>query len=323
MLLATVATLLMVLVVVTSIRRARRRLRYESWHLLHLYAYLGVALAVPHMLWTGTDLGAPPASTYWFALWIAAAASVLVFRIALPVIRSLRLDLRVVAVDPDGTRGVRVRVRSGHPERLHAVAGQFLVWRFLDGAGWMRGHPFSLAEAPRDGDLVLAARVVGDGTQRLTALRPGTRVLVEGPFGISTGAARRGTRLLMVGAGAGVAPLLGLLEDEQWQPGDATLITRDHVAHEAIGASHVERLVRDRGLRHVPLHGSRATTTSTWLPASHGAWQGADLLRAVGGEPQDLDVFVCGPGPWMDSVLHDLTLGGVAPERIHTESFTS
>ena len=46
MLLATVATLLMVLVVVTSIRRARRRLRYESWHLLHLYAYLGVALAV-------------------------------------------------------------------------------------------------------------------------------------------------------------------------------------------------------------------------------------------------------------------------------------
>src|SRR4051794_14808893 len=47
MLLATAGTVLLVLVVVTSVRAARRRLRYESWHLLHLYAYLGVGLALP------------------------------------------------------------------------------------------------------------------------------------------------------------------------------------------------------------------------------------------------------------------------------------
>ena len=46
-------TVCLVMVVVTSIRAARRRLRYESWHLLHLYAYLGVGLALPHQLWTG------------------------------------------------------------------------------------------------------------------------------------------------------------------------------------------------------------------------------------------------------------------------------
>ena len=43
----------LVMVVVTSVKAARRRLRYESWHLLHLYAYLGVGLALPHQLWTG------------------------------------------------------------------------------------------------------------------------------------------------------------------------------------------------------------------------------------------------------------------------------
>ena len=36
MLLATAGTLLLVLVAVSSVRRARRKLRYESWHLLHL-----------------------------------------------------------------------------------------------------------------------------------------------------------------------------------------------------------------------------------------------------------------------------------------------
>ena len=40
-------------VVVTSIRWARRRLRYESWHLLHLYSYLGMGLALPHQIFDG------------------------------------------------------------------------------------------------------------------------------------------------------------------------------------------------------------------------------------------------------------------------------
>src|SRR5207248_2670013 len=40
MLLATAGTLALILVAATSIRAARRKLRYESWHLLHLYGYL-------------------------------------------------------------------------------------------------------------------------------------------------------------------------------------------------------------------------------------------------------------------------------------------
>ena len=60
MLLAFAATVALTMVVVTSIRRAAGA-GYESWHLIHLYAYLGAGLAVPHQLWTGADfLPAPP-----------------------------------------------------------------------------------------------------------------------------------------------------------------------------------------------------------------------------------------------------------------------
>ena len=61
------ARVCLVMVVVTSVRAARRRLRYESWHLLHLYAYLGVGLALPHQLWTGrTFLASPAARVFWW-----------------------------------------------------------------------------------------------------------------------------------------------------------------------------------------------------------------------------------------------------------------
>ena len=89
MLLALAGTLLLVLVVVASIRKARKKLRYESWHLLHLYAYLGVGLALPHQLWTGKDfLTNPVATVYWWTLWAAAAGAILLWRIGLPVYRS-------------------------------------------------------------------------------------------------------------------------------------------------------------------------------------------------------------------------------------------
>lgn len=322
MLLATAGTLLLVLVVVTSIRRARRRLRYESWHLLHLYAYLGVGLAIPHMLWTGADFTAHTwVSVYWWALWTLAAAAVVVFRVGVPLWRSVRHGIRVSSVEHDGPRGVVVRMSGRALHRLRARPGQFFVWRFLDGPGWTRGHPFSLAADPGRGGLAISARVVGDGTHRLTRLRPGTRVLIEGPYGHMTGRVRTRRRLLMFGAGAGVAPLLSLLEAEPYGPGDATLVTRDHVDEDALGAAAVDALVRQRGLRHIRMNGPRRTGGSSWMPRGITDWPGVEVVRSLAGDVTDVDVYVCGPIPWMAALRQDLRSAGVPADRIHSEAF--
>jgi ferredoxin-NADP reductase len=240
----------------------------------------------------------------------------------MPLARSLRHGIRVSAVVPDGRSGVSVRMTGRRLERLHARGGQFFVWRFLDGPGWTRGHPFSLAADPAGGELVISARIVGDGTHRLAALRPGTRVLIEGPYGTMTADERRGGHLLMIGAGAGVAPLVSVLEDAEWAPEDATLLVRDHAEADALRTDAITRLVRERGLRHAPLIGPRARTASPWLPLSHAQWTGPDLIRYVTPRPADTDVFLCGPPPWMASVRADLRRAGVPAERIHLEAFT-
>lgn len=322
MMLATVGTGLLILVVVTSIRRARRKMRYESWHLLHLYGYLGVGLAIPHMLWTGADFAAHPlAEVYWWGMWGATAAAVIVFRVGLPLCRSARHRIRVVAVEADGPVGVVVRMRGRGLERLGARAGQFFVWRFLGGPGWTRGTPLSLAADPRRGELVVAARMVGDGTQRLATLRPGTRVLIEGPYGAFTGAVRTRRGILMLGAGAGVAPLVSLLEAEPYAPGEATLITRDHRPEEAMRVGEIERLVRSRGVHHVALHGPRRRGGSTWLSGTFVDGRGDELLRRMVPGIEEHDVFLCGPEPWMASVRRDLRAAGVPSAQIHSEAF--
>ena len=68
-------------------------------------------------------------------------------------------------------------------DRLPVAAGQFFTWRFLTGPGWLRGHPYSLSAAPTGTSLRISVKDLGDGSRELAALKPGTRVVVEGPYG--------------------------------------------------------------------------------------------------------------------------------------------
>ncbi|WP_448631053.1 ferric reductase-like transmembrane domain-containing protein [Cellulomonas soli] len=207
MLLAWAGTLMITMVVVLSMRAARRRLRYESWHLLHLYAYLGVGLALPHQLWTGSDLTAQPwAAAYWWGLYSAVLGCVLVYRVGAPLLLSARHRFEVVSVTPAGRGTVTVHITGRDLSRLRVEAGQYFTWRFLTGPGWTRGHPLSLSAAPTSAGLRVTIGVEGDDGERIASMRPGTRVLVEGPYGRMVSSARTRPRIAAFAAGTGWPP---------------------------------------------------------------------------------------------------------------------
>jgi hypothetical protein len=81
--------------------------------LLHLYAHLGVGLALPHQLWSGQEfLQSPAATVYWWTLWAAAAGAILVWRILLPLWRSARYRLRVAGVVRESSERADLRDRA-------------------------------------------------------------------------------------------------------------------------------------------------------------------------------------------------------------------
>lgn len=326
MLLATAGTAAIVGIVVTSMRAARRKIRYESWHLLHLYAYLGVALALPHQLWTGSDfISSPVATAYWWTLWGLALASVLVFRVGVPLALSLRHRLTVQSVTTVGPDVVAVDVRGRDLERLQVAAGQFFVWRFLTGAGWTRGHPLSLSAAPTNAGLRVTIGTAGDDGARLASMRPGTRVLVEGPYGRLTADTRVHPRMAVVAAGVGIAPLLALLEESAGLRRDEAppiLLYRAHTEADLVHRDEIDRLSAAGLVQVLALVGPRARAGTTWLPIQFGHVPGAVALRQMIPDLDRRDVFLCGPGAWTDAVVSDLRAAGAAPEAIHLETFT-
>jgi predicted ferric reductase len=323
MLLATAAAALLVLVVITSMKAARRRLRYESWHLLHLYAYLGVGLSIPHELWSGIIFaGSPLATAYWWAIYIAAAGSVLVFRLGLPAWRSWRHRLVVHRVVREGRGVVSVYLRGRRLDRLPVSAGQFFIWRFLRGTGWSRGNPYSLSAAPKSKLLRISAKDLGDGSRSLATLSVGTRVLMEGPYGRLTHEVRRGHKLTMIASGIGITPLRALLEDLDYRPGHAVLIYRASDSAGLLFRRELDGLAHQRGVRILYLPGHRVPDRASWLPAHYAVTQDDVALRQFVPDIVEHDVFVCGPQPWTKAVVASARIAGVPEDQIHIELFT-
>ncbi|MGG5260937.1 ferredoxin reductase family protein [Phycicoccus avicenniae] len=322
MLLAWAGTLALVMVVVTSVKRARRRLRYESWHLIHLYGYLGAGLVLPHQLWTGAEfLDSRAATVFWWGLWSVTAAAVLVFRVALPLWRSLRAPIRVLEVRAEGPDVTTVTVGGDGVRHLPVRAGQFLQWRFLDGPGWTRANPYSVSAAPDGRTLRFTAAHVGDGSARLAALRPGTRVLVEGPYGRMHGGVRGRRKVLLMGSGIGITPMRALLEELPQAPGDVTVVHRVRSREEAVLADELRALATARGARYLLVEGHRVPGRSSWLPVQAAHLTDAGALLEVVPDLADHDVYVCGSDGWMDAVRAAALEAGAAPDAVHLERF--
>jgi len=322
LLLAVAGTALLIMIVVTSVRAARRRLRYESWHLLHLYAYLGAGLALPHQLWTGTDfVGSPAATAYWWTLYAVSAGGVLVYRIGLPLGRNWRHRLVVSHVVPEGPGLTSVYLRGRGLERLPARAGQFFQWRFLDGPGWTRSHPYSLSATPQPDSLRITVKDLGDGSARVASLRPGTKVFIEGPYGKLTGDTYQGGPVVLLACGIGVTPLLSLLGELPYAPGAATLVYRARNEAEVAFRGELEWFARHRGVRLAYLLGPRAARQS-WLPAQYADHSDAGALREIAPHIAGAHVYICGPPEWTEAASAAARAAGVPTERLHTELFS-
>ena len=321
MLFATVGTILLIMVVVTSIRAARRRLRYESWHLLHLYAYLGIAFSFPHMLSDGADFHEPWARAYWWTLYLFAAGVTVVYRLAWPAWRSVYHRLRVAEVRAEASGTFSVALRGHRLDRLRTASGQFFIWRFLDGPGWSRGNPYTLSAAPTADSLRITIKIAGDGGERAARLKPGTRVLIEGPYGTLTARRRRHPRMLMIAAGIGITPMRALLEDTPYAPGEATLLYRYTAAEHAVFADELRDIARRRGVEIHFMPGPRRADDS-WLPAGVGPrTDDAEVLKVLVPDLGDRDIYVCGPPAWLSAVRKAGRRAGVHRDDLHTEEF--
>jgi predicted ferric reductase len=308
-----------VAITATTLARRRLRLEYDLWRRLHgALALSAVLLAAHHVLRFGGGLSTPRARAAWALYTVAWAA--LLFRVRL--LKPLQMRRRpyvvrsvtplpgpsiVLALDPRGHAGLRFE------------AGQF-AWITVGESPFAAAeHPFSFSGAADDAPrLEFTIKERGDWTRAVQAVRPGTPVFVDGPFGTLCPARYpRAPGYGFVAGGVGIAPILSMLRTLAAR-GDRRPMVLVDANDRWDGVLHREEIAAlARRLRLTVVHVLREPPPG---------WTGerglvTDALLARVAAPARWEWFVCGPPPMMDLVERGLRRAGVPIGRVHAERF--
>jgi 3-phenylpropionate/trans-cinnamate dioxygenase ferredoxin reductase subunit len=318
---AIVSTAALVLLVVLAIRRPRRQPRYEGWRLIHngLVAIV-VATAWLHVWWLG-HLVSHPLPAGWFLASGLLLAGLAVRRWVLLPLRSRKHAYVVEAVRLVSGDGVTLTIRADGHAGLPFDAGQF-AWLKIGSTPFVfEEHPFSIASTAEHPERIeFTIKALGDFTELLSALRPGRRVFLDGPYGgFTIEGLDDAPGFVMIAAGVGITPLLSMLR---------TLADRgDRRRHRLIVAARTEDELMLRP-EIAQLRSRLNLKVVEVLSRPDAAWSGETgridrslLERVLPRRPHRLHYFLCGPQVMVSAVSTDLADLGVPLRKIHTERF--
>jgi predicted ferric reductase len=314
---AIVGLLLMLAVVAISIGAAKIHFSYETWYFIHLYSYLAVLLAFSHQLATGVDFVRNPVFTdYWVGLYVLLIAALAWFRVARPLLLFSRHRFWVHRVVKEAPGIHSIHIRGRDLGGFGAAPGQFLIWRFLDDKRWWQAHPFSLSSPPDGRELRLTVKNIGDFTARLAGIRPGTPVIVEGPFGKFTEERATRPRVLLIAGGIGITPLRALAESMAGRGHDVVLLYRATRERDLIFRDELDRLAERSGIRVEYL-----VSEGAHKHRPGAAWFQPKVMRELVPDLAEREVYICGPAGMKETVTALLAEAEVEASRIHSEMF--
>jgi predicted ferric reductase len=313
-LMATVAWLLLLMVAAISIRAARRRVAYETWYYAHLYTYLAIALAFSHQFANGGAFAESfQARVAWSAMYAVVGALLLWYRVIIPLRSAARHQFTVQSVRPEAPGIVSVLISGREFDHLRAEPGQFFRWRFLTRELWWQSHPYSLSAMPQPDMMRITVKARGDHSGSLANLRPGTRIIAEGPYGAFT-PSLTGRRVLFIAGGVGITPIRAMFAAlPKRMSGGITLLYRASHPRDVVFSRELNAIASDRQAALHYLVGSREELGYDPLDADH-------LLRTVPGLHR-YEAYVCGPTGMTQAAVNALVAAGVPRRRIHHESF--
>jgi len=201
-------------------------------------------------------------------------------------------------------------------EAFAYAAGQFCTFReTISGESVVRSY--SMSSSPDvDDPFTTTVKRVPDGRMSnwmIDELAPGDSIEVMRPAGLFV---LRPTEVSIVAfaGGSGITPVISIIKSAlATTTREITLIYANRSADAVIFAEELERLLAlSAGRLSVHHH----------LDSESGFLDAAACVALVG-DRADADFYVCGPGPYMDTVEAALEMVGIAPTQLFIERFAA
>ena len=201
--------------------------------------------------------------------------------------------------------------------KFRVKAGQFMIFRFLAKGYWWEAHPFSMSKLPDGKGVRITVKAVGDFTSKLQDIKAGTKVIVDGPYGIFTDIFGISSKVLLIAGGIGITPIRSLMEEMLRKGKDVTLFYANRSKNDIVFQNELEELRKLFPARIIHVLSAEAE------------WNGEkgyideEKIRRFLPDISEREVYICGPVPMMESLVKILKNSFKLPiSRIHFEKFS-
>jgi len=311
------------LLIILSIWRKRLLIEYDNWRIWHgILAIFLMVLALLHVELRGYYLNTLWKQIFWsfYSLfWIGVLAWV---RIIKPIIL-LRKAYIVEKVIPERGNAWTLVLKPDGFMNVHFQPGQFAWITAWNSPFSDHEHPFSFSSSAEDSTrLAFTIKELGDFTASIKNLSQGQCVYVDGPYGaFSVDRHPHSKGFVFIAGGIGITPIMSMLRTlaDRGDPRPVTLIYANKTLEAATFLEEIERLPSKLQINVIHV-----------LEAPPEGWKGekgfinTDILKmhlCTFYKPNDVEIFVCGPGPMMNAVEVALIKIGVVMGDFHSERF--
>ena len=257
---------------------------------------------------------------YFIILFTAAAAAYIYHKLLRPWL--FTPVYQVVAIDSPSPEITNIGLELVKGRGVVHSPGQFAFYRFLKGFPGKEEHPFTIsagAAPSKNNYLSFTAKALGDFTGALPQVPVGSRVKVDGPYGVFTSQVVSAHRpRVWIAGGIGITPFLSMArtlsdEGQSREVQRPLLIWNVRLAEDFIYLNEFEpvaQVVQVLDSRDTSWKGRRGRITK-------------ELLEEVLSEEtiKDALFYICGPPAMMQQVRTNLHQLGVDSHRMLWERF--
>lgn len=191
-------------------------------------------------------------------------------------------------------------------------SGQFIFVRFYNERLPKESHPFTIASRSNHPIIKIIVKALGDFTSRLTELKVGDYVSVEGPYGRFSVKNSKKAADVWIAGGIGITPFISMAEELRFNPpkNDVYLFYTCRTSDEFVCVDELRKIEAEVPKFHLVL----------WESKKMGHLTLENIARIVG-RVRDKEYYLCGPSAMKRSIIKSVLKNGVKKSLIHVEEF--
>tara|TARA_Y100000310_G_scaffold343478_1_gene451318 strand:+ start:8714 stop:9421 length:708 start_codon:yes stop_codon:yes gene_type:complete len=210
--------------------------------------------------------------------------------------------------------------RFSYPKDFNFYPGQFIMLSFINDPKIKYARAYSLSSSPENKEFIeIGLNKIAKFTTKLFNTKPGTKMKIKGPCGKFFFNKETKQDLVLIGAGTGITPLVGLTRyaTDKNLKNKIKLIYSTKTEKDIIYKDEIKQLQ------------TLNKKFSSYITLTQEKWSGPkgrldeSTLKIQIPKPKDKIYFLCGSNDFVKTIISFLTNLGVTKEQIKTDVWGS